>query len=120
MSGYPVLITDTAGIRISTDYIEREGIELAKQRFQSSDVKICMLDVSAPIQIDNSILQLIDSNTIILLNKQDKVQQKEKIENEWKNYFKEKGIRQYYSISCSSGEGFQQLLEGLEKEVKNK
>jgi tRNA modification GTPase len=34
IGGYPVVIGDTAGVRISTDEIEKEGIRRAKERLE--------------------------------------------------------------------------------------
>jgi tRNA modification GTPase len=39
IAGYPALISDTAGIRQSTDEVERIGIERAKRHFADADVR---------------------------------------------------------------------------------
>ena len=40
LDGYPVVISDTAGIRNSKDEIEKKGIKLALNRADNSDLKL--------------------------------------------------------------------------------
>ncbi|XP_005096541.1 tRNA modification GTPase GTPBP3, mitochondrial [Aplysia californica] len=44
IAGYPVLISDTAGLRESCDVIEKEGISRALDRAEKADLKILVLD----------------------------------------------------------------------------
>ncbi|XP_050401972.1 tRNA modification GTPase GTPBP3, mitochondrial isoform X1 [Patella vulgata] len=46
IGGYPVLLSDTAGLRIGQDEIEKEGIRRAIQRAQQADIKVIVLDVT--------------------------------------------------------------------------
>ncbi len=72
IGGYPIILQDTAGIHDrTTDTIEQEGIDRAKKISQSSDIKIVMYDSSEPINNNNYFSDIIDDNTIILLNKID-------------------------------------------------
>lgn len=69
IAGVPVVISDTAGIRLSEDLIEQEGIKRAIKKAQDADIKIYLVDVLNPIiQKD-----LIDKNTILVFNKIDKI-----------------------------------------------
>jgi tRNA modification GTPase len=69
IAGVPVIISDTAGIRLSEDLIEQEGIKRAIKKAQDADIKIYLVDVFNPIiQKD-----LIDKNTILVFNKIDKI-----------------------------------------------
>ncbi|XP_070541778.1 tRNA modification GTPase GTPBP3, mitochondrial-like [Ptychodera flava] len=45
ISGYPVLLSDTAGLRETKDVIEQEGVQRALQRAQQADITILVLDV---------------------------------------------------------------------------
>ncbi len=71
IKGFPVTISDTAGLRASGDVIEAEGIRRAEDRARTADIKIILLDAKAwphiPYMLDNQ----IDTNTIILINKTD-------------------------------------------------
>lgn len=70
ISGIPVILYDTAGIRETSDIIEKEGVRRAITNASLSDIKILVVD-STNIKIQQKILDLIDNNTIILLNKID-------------------------------------------------
>ncbi|XP_074650736.1 5-taurinomethyluridine-[tRNA] synthase subunit GTPB3, mitochondrial-like [Tubulanus polymorphus] len=45
IGGYPVVISDTAGLRDTVDLVEKEGVRRAFQRTNESDLKIVMTDV---------------------------------------------------------------------------
>lgn len=47
VDGWPVEITDTAGIRESDDVIEREGIRRAKQQIEAADLVIQVIDLTS-------------------------------------------------------------------------
>ena len=70
LDGYPVIISDTAGIRDSKDEIEKKGIKLALKKAEESDLKIVVLH---PENLDfKPFLELSNSeNTIVILNKSD-------------------------------------------------
>ena len=46
LSGYQVVLTDTAGLRQTTNEIEQEGIKLAKEKIKHSHAIIVILDVT--------------------------------------------------------------------------
>ncbi len=49
LDGWPVELTDTAGLRAATDDpIEREGIDLARQEIQRSELVLAVFDASTP------------------------------------------------------------------------
>src|SRR6056300_739380 len=44
IDGYPVIVSDTAGIRESRDEIEKKGIKLSLNRAEESDLKLVVID----------------------------------------------------------------------------
>ena len=48
LDGYPVLISDTAGIRETNDQIEKKGVQIAIDKAQNADLKIILLDAKNP------------------------------------------------------------------------
>ena len=44
LSGYPVILVDTAGIRDSQDPIEQEGVARARRRAESADLMLWLND----------------------------------------------------------------------------
>ena len=70
LDGYPVLLADTAGIRDAKNEIEKKGILLALGKFKEADLNIIMIDNSSA-NINIQIKNLINKDSIILLNKSD-------------------------------------------------
>jgi len=48
LEGFPVTLSDTAGIRDSSDDIEKEGVYRARKRLQSADIILWTTDASLP------------------------------------------------------------------------
>lgn len=71
--GIPVKIMDTAGIRLTEDYVEKIGVQKSKEVIEQADLRILMLDYGAGITgEDLDILQTIDRNRLIVfINKED-------------------------------------------------
>jgi tRNA modification GTPase len=70
IDGYPVVISDTAGIRDSKNEIEKKGIKLALKKAEDADLKLVLVDPKNP-DFDSFFDKLIDKNSIIVVNKSD-------------------------------------------------
>jgi len=70
LGGWPVTLADTAGLRDSTDDIEQEGVRRALRRTEEADLKLIVLDASAP-DIPAPVRALIDDDALLVLNKID-------------------------------------------------
>ena len=46
LEGYPVVLADTAGLRASSDAIEEEGVERARDRAARADLKLIVVDAN--------------------------------------------------------------------------
>ncbi len=78
MGGYPVLLADTAGIRLldedaPADPIEQEGIKRALARAEQADLKLLVFD--ARTGPDAAIASLMDRNAVLIANKLDLVRE---------------------------------------------
>ncbi|MFN2577205.1 MAG: tRNA uridine-5-carboxymethylaminomethyl(34) synthesis GTPase MnmE [Pyrinomonadaceae bacterium] len=73
VGGVPVIITDTAGLRVSTDQIEVMGVDRTKREAADSDLLIVVIDGSEPLtQEDREVLlQAANRRYLIALNKSD-------------------------------------------------
>lgn len=82
IKGIPVKLTDTAGIRETSDVIEKIGIEKSKESFNQADLVIFILDSSRELEDEDlEIMDLINpEKTIIVLNKIDLIQKIKKEE----------------------------------------
>jgi tRNA modification GTPase len=47
LGGWPVVLADTAGLRVSADAIEQEGVRRAKARAAAADLRLLVLDASS-------------------------------------------------------------------------
>ena len=70
LDGYPVILSDTAGIREAKNEVEKKGISMALNKFQEADLNILVIDNSKK-QINKKINSMINKDSIVLLNKSD-------------------------------------------------
>jgi len=70
IDGYPVILSDTAGIRDAKNEVEKKGISLALGKSKEADLKIIVIDNSSN-NINKEIKKMINKDTIVLLNKSD-------------------------------------------------
>lgn len=73
ISGLPVRVIDTAGIRHSDETIEQEGIRRSLRALENADCILAVFDGSMPLDAeDHSLIRKISSgNAIIVVNKAD-------------------------------------------------
>src|SRR5438270_1438263 len=100
LRGVPVRLLDTAGLRTSTSEIEREGIARTERSLQKADLRLHIIDRSAP-RPAHFAESTANGKEIVVLNKNDLPEHED-----WKNYA---ALR----ISCATGDG----LNTLESEV---
>ncbi len=70
IDGYPVIISDTAGIRDSKDEIEKKGIKLSLNRAEEADLKLVVVDAKS-LDFTDVLKSLLDENAILVINKSD-------------------------------------------------
>lgn len=74
IKGYPVIFTDTAGIREADDVIERQGIEIAMDKIKDADIVIALFDASTDTpDIFNKIKKESKNKLLYTANKTDKL-----------------------------------------------
>ena len=107
-AGFPVSISDTAGIRVAAGEVEREGIRRANVALCSADVPILVLDAARFPDVDGQMLALLRQPGFIVFNKVDKVARREPASLA--------GFPVLH-VSCQTGEGIPELIECLNIEV---
>ena len=70
IDGYPVILSDTAGIRDAKNEVEKKGISIALEKSMKADLSIVMIDNSSK-KLNNKIKELINHDTLVVLNKSD-------------------------------------------------
>jgi tRNA modification GTPase len=100
LSGVPIRLLDTAGLRASADELEREGIARTKKSLHTADLRIHIADRNAPKPADFD-ARSEEAAEIVVLNKSDLPEH-----GDWKEI---EALR----ISCLTSAG----LSELEKEI---
>ena len=75
IDGYPVIISDTAGIRNSKDEIEKKGIKLSLDKAENADLKLVVVDAKS-IDLRGFLNHLLKDNAILVINKSDLLNEK--------------------------------------------
>ena len=110
LDGYPVIISDTAGIRSSKNEIEKKGIKIALNRAEDADLKLVI--VSAKKFDFTSVLKgLLTMNSILVVNKSDLI--KGKLNSKFKKY-------EHVSISIKKNLNLNKLILKIKSKLKNK
>ncbi len=78
LNGFPVIFTDTAGLRETDDEIEKIGVTLAREKIAAADFKLFMFDAS--IDTPDIFADYLDSenNYLVVANKSDKLTPKQR------------------------------------------
>ena len=70
IDGYPIVISDTAGIRESKNEIEKKGIKIALKKADDADLKLIVIDAKR-LDFKGVLKDLMDENAILVINKSD-------------------------------------------------
>jgi tRNA modification GTPase len=111
LDGYPVLISDTAGIRETNDPIEKKGVQIAIDKAQNADLKIILLDAKNPY-FKGFFDSLHDENSLIIINKSDLISDE----------FDEKSIYslEHILISVKEETNLNTFVDLIKKKLKQK
>ncbi|MDQ2825157.1 MAG: tRNA uridine-5-carboxymethylaminomethyl(34) synthesis GTPase MnmE [Verrucomicrobiota bacterium] len=107
LRGLPIRLLDTAGLRLSADHLEREGVARTEKSLGAADLRLHIADrnASKPADFDT---RPANGAELVVLNKSDLPEHAD-----WKNH---KALR----ISCMTGDGLPELeteiLAGITKE----
>ena len=110
IEGYPVVISDTAGIRDSKNEIEKKGIKLALDKAENADLKLIIIDAKS-IDFKGVLKKLLDENAILVVNKSDLL--KEDLSSEIKNF-------EHVLISVKNNFNVEDLIIKIKNKLKNK
>lgn len=104
INGYPVTLVDTAGLRDTEDSIEKEGVSRAKRRAENAELKLLLIDSVSKPELQNEMLSLKDENTLVIYTKSDL----------------RKAPKDARSVSTTSGDGLDALVETLKSQIVKK
>ncbi len=110
IDGYPVIVSDTAGIRDSKNEIEKKGIKLSLNRADEADLKLVVVDVKN-LDFTDVLMGLLDQNSILVINKSDLL--KGDIDPEIKKF-------NHILISIKENLNIDELISKIKNNLKNK
>ena len=110
IDGYPVVISDTAGIRESKDEIEKKGIKLSLKKAEKADLKLVVVD-SRNIDLSGFLNDLLKDNAILVVNKSDLL--KEKLHSEITKF-------KHVLISLKINSNIEKLISEIKNNLKDK
>ena len=110
IDGYPVIISDTAGIRDSQDEIEKKGIKLSLNRAEEADLKLVVVDAKS-LDFTDVLKGLLDENAILVINKSDLLEKD--IDPEIKKI-------NHVLISIKENKNIEELILKIKNNLKNK
>ncbi len=110
IDGYPVIVSDTAGIRDSKNEIEKKGIKLSLNRADEADLKLVVVDAKN-LDFTDILKGLLDQNAILVINKSDLL--KEDIDSEIKKL-------NHVLISIKENLNIDELILKIKNNLKNK
>ena len=70
LDGFPVILSDTAGIRASKDEIEKKGIKLALEKAENADLNIIVIEPKS-VDFTDFLHNNLIKNSILVVNKSD-------------------------------------------------
>ena len=110
LDGYPVVISDTAGIRESQDEIEKKGIKLALKRAEDADLNIIVIEPKS-VNFTGFLNDLVSEKSIIVINK---------IDLGYKNINQEIEKFNPIFLSIKNETNLDELINRIKDKLKNK
>jgi len=110
LDGYPVIVSDTAGIRNSKNEIEKKGIKIALNRAEDADLKLVIVSAKN-VDFTGVLKDLLTKNAILVINKSDLI--KGKLNSKFKKY-------EHVLISIKKDLNLNKLILKIKSKLKNK
>ena len=110
LAGLPVRLSDTAGLRETTDEIEAEGVRRARLRSKDADLRLAVVDASDCANAD--VISETRNGDFVVLNKTDL--------GAPSSTLKKNVSRETFLVSAKTGNGIEALVSALEEIVRNR
>ena len=110
LDGYPVILSDTAGIRNSKNEIENKGIKIALKRAEDADLRLVIVSAKN-VEFTDVLKGLLKKNAILVLNKSDLI--KGKLNSKFKKH-------EHVLISIKKNSNLNKIISKIKSKLKNK
>jgi tRNA modification GTPase len=120
--GLPVVFIDTAGLRETTDEIEKEGVRRSRKSLEQAEIILHVLDASEPLTSADELylLEFADKKRVLVLNKADlpeKVQVSSVRCQMSGEASTDHSALAAIRVSCLTGEGIEALKDAIKELV---
>ena len=110
LDGYPVIVSDTAGIRESKNEIEKKGINLSLKKAENADLKLVVVDARS-VDLSGILSNFLKKDAILVINKSDLIKhQLNQIS----------GNIDHVLISIKENTNIEKLISKIKDKIKNK
>ena len=109
LDGYPVVVSDTAGIRNAKNEIEKKGIKIALSRAEDADLKLVIVSTKN-VNFTKVLKGLLTKNAILVVNKSDLV--KGKLDKKFQKH-------EHVLISIKKDLNLNKLILKIKSKLKN-
>jgi len=110
LDGYPVIVSDTAGIRSSKNEIEKKGIKIALKRAEDADLRLVIVSAKN-VDFTGVLRTLLIKNAILVINKSDLI--KKNLNSKLKKY-------EHVLISIKKDSNLNKLITKIKNKLRNK
>ena len=109
LDGYPVILSDTAGIRESKDEIEKKGIKLSLDKAENADLRLVVVDAKS-VDLSGVLSDFLKEDAILVINKSDLI----------KNNLNQRLIKfDHVLISLKDNTNVDKLILKIKDRIKN-
>jgi len=104
--GWPIELADTAGLRAAQESLEAGGIELARSKLATADLRVLLIDVGEPPQRDDETLLASWPDALVVAHKAD-------LPDRWEGRLPGGAIR----VSSRTGAGLAELMAAIIRRI---
>jgi tRNA modification GTPase len=124
LGGYPVTLVDTAGLRVTGDEVENEGVRRAAEKASQADLKLVVVSPDVALEHCGEALRFCEGETLLLINKADLLPQFPEFESRLGAKCgpflkKQDSTEEHLAVSVKTGAGLSHLLGCLENRLSS-
>lgn len=112
IDGVPIILTDTAGLRVAVDQIEAIGVDRTKREAADSDLLIVVIDGSSELTSEDHsvLLEVADTQHLVAINKSD---MPSFVDTRLDSFTVNRELCSVVPVSAKTGDGIEALRAGI-------
>ncbi|KAG2127711.1 tRNA modification GTPase TrmE [Suillus bovinus] len=132
IGGFPVILSDTAGLRETLETVEQVGVGRAGNAVKEADLSLCVLSLpdvlssrdNALVRVPDEVKSHLKLDTLFLLNKSDTIASLPPNQSltftEYGDNYDHSRQPQFWTASLRTSEGTQSFLDGLAQVLRSR